>query len=890
MLNIVKGFRRLVLTAGLLCGVGLFLCPVEAKAALSLNTTDTKNDGNGNIDIVIENDDTVNTVTINEIVVKYGSGKSKTISGLSITIPKKETANGSNKYTIDRATLVTEGTSGYTDGIVSNKINFTEVSASGITNDGSATPPSISLAPVTISVDSNTIYTITAKHPEGSTPGVPADGTKIPATGTAGAPVYTVSINGRTYTGLDTAGTTAYGYADEKYTITSNAGANYYENCYTTSMPVSINAGWRIAGTATIESELAGDITKNFAYIPKINSDLKGAVVLGTSPKGSLVATSSTYMRYVGVDEASYNEDFKIDSTKGFPSGLASGATEYLDLYTWEYSMVRPGGSNIIALGTTTPGSGAVTATIGGTSGSRTNKVLFDGSAPGYGELVIKAMLNTSNIDGVDNVVAIGTVTVPLNIYINPSDATFKNVPVSVPKDGTVTTSDLINSILPAGADPALTKYTIEDVRESGTSLLTFGGTATRVNTDKKTLTIKAGSTAGTAKVQLKIRYTDPSYPTPGYVEFWTASTFDVNITSVNATKTKEEINKGTYNFITSGYEFDVASMIRDLAVYDGTAPATRLTPDTIDFDDSSSTNYAEWVDSAHTKLKGKAAGTVKIKCNLGGVALTGIEVKVYPVPVVKYNSDRTVSVDVPGKASVGYRSDSAVKSGTGFKLILTDGSGNALYSENTKFQNVISSPKDYYTTYTVSKSDIESMVTNAASNGKFNAETTSVKFKAIPMGKKYSDDSTITTDERIYGTADTTVYRVTANANSQQFDVSYAYGLDGQTVNLTANPKSGYTFKSWQDNGSTSNPRQITISGSGTRSFSAVAGDRVNPNGPGGTGADGGNSSLYDDVPKTAEGNGAIFLIIFMVFAVMGTVYALYIQLKAATNKNNDK
>ena len=117
---------------------------------------------------------------------------------------------------------------------------------------------------------------------------------------------------------------------------------------------------------------------------------------------------------------------------------------------------------------------------------------------------------------------------------------------------------------------------------------------------------------------------------------------------------------------------------------------------------------------------------------------------------------------------------------------------------------------------------------------------------------------------------------------------------LNGQTVKLTASPNSGYTFEKWSD-GNTSNPREIKVSSSGTKTFTAIAKQSVNPTngsttngGVNGNGTAGDNSQLYDDVPKTAESNSAIWLIVFMVFAVMGTTYALYLQLRAATSKND--
>ena len=256
-------------------------------------------------------------------------------------------------------------------------------------------------------------------------------------------------------------------------------------------------------------------------------------------------------------------------------------------------------------------------------------------------------------------------------------------------------------------------------------------------------------------------------------------------------------------------------------------------------------------------------------------------------MPTATYSSsNRTLSVKIPTKVATAYSDDNNIRQSKGFKLILEDSSGNTLYEyTDSKYQNVLSSSSESTVTYTVPAADIEGMVTSAASNGKFSADTTSVKFKVIPMGYKQSStsDETIKAKDEIAGKTDAvTVYKVSASGTN--FTSSAAYGLDGQTVSITATPNSGYSFKQWSD-GNTSNPRQVKVSASGTRAFQAVAGDRVaNSTGAGGTD----NSELYDDVPKTAESNSAIWLIVFMVFAVMGTTYALYLQLRAANSKHD--
>ncbi|MDD7223568.1 MAG: hypothetical protein PUH40_04755, partial [Lachnospiraceae bacterium] len=360
-----------------------------------------------------------------------------------------------------------------------------------------------------------------------------------------------------------------------------------------------------------------------------------------------------------------------------------------------------------------------------------------------------------------------------------------------------------------------------------------------------------------------------------------------VNIVSFDKDKTISSIKNSNKNYITynkdKGYSLDIKQLIIDNAK-DTSDNAVTITKDQIIevYVGSSSCSDGIWKPS-------EAALNKKVTCKINGTAISSdsFTVSAYPMPTATYSSsNRTLSVKIPTKVATAYSDDNNIRQSKGFKLILEDSSGNTLYEyTDSKYQNVLSSSSESTVTYTVTAADIEGMITSAASNGKFSADTTSVKFKVIPMGYKQSStsDETIKAKDEIAGKTDAvTVYKVSASGTN--FTSSAAYGLDGQTVSITATPNSGYSFKQWSD-GNTSNPRQIKVSASGTRSFQAVAGDRVaNSTGAGGTD----NSELYDDVPKTAESNSAIWLIVFMVFAVMGTTYALYLQLKAANSKHD--
>ena len=446
---------------------------------------------------------------------------------------------------------------------------------------------------------------------------------------------------------------------------------------------------------------------------------------------------------------------------------------------------------------------------------------------------------------------------------------------------GNATTVKICNGIEPGGANQNPSIYA-GTLTVTPSEVLDKSPTNFKYNPATGEVTVKASSTAtsgATATVTLTLKDSFNNI---------ISKTFDVMIISFDKDKTISSIKNSNKNYITynkdKGYSLDIKQLIIDNAK-DSSGNSITIDKNQITEVKVGSTSCSEG-----TWKPSEAALNQKVSCKINGVQISesdGLKVSAYPMPTATYSSsNRTLSVKIPTKVATAYSDDNNIRQSKGFKLILEDSSGNTLYEyTDSKYQNVLSSSSESTVTYTVPAADIEGMVTSAASNGKFSADTTSVKFKVIPMGYKQSStsDETIKAKDEIAGKTDAvTVYKVSASGTN--FTSSAAYGLDGQTVSITATPNSGYSFKQWSD-GNTSNPRQVKVSASGTRSFQAVAGDRVaNSTGAGGTD----NSELYDDVPKTAESNSAIWLIVFMVFAVMGTTYALYLQLRAANSKHD--
>lgn len=355
----------------------------------------------------------------------------------------------------------------------------------------------------------------------------------------------------------------------------------------------------------------------------------------------------------------------------------------------------------------------------------------------------------------------------------------------------------------------------------------------------------------------------------------------------VDADKTKAEFAKG-YNYITAGYTLDLNNAFK-LYDKDGNVVSGK----TIKWNKTSDSNSGAELSSSDYKLKGTKYTEVKLTANIyanasdatAEMSITDIPVTVYPMPEVKYTSgkgsNRKLEITVPAKTSTGYDAkDKNLDEVRGFKLELCDSNGNTLYAyDDGKFADVVKSASvsNGVKTYSVSYTDVEAMVTYAANNGKFSADSTPVYFKVTPMGYRNGSSSNIIADSKIFAKSDNTnVYKVTATG--ENITPASAYGLEGQEIKLTATPVAGYTFSKWSD-GNTSPTKTVTVSastGSNVYRASAVLGSRQD-----GTNADGTSAGGYDDVPKTAESNAPIWIILIMVFAFIGGGYALFLQIR---------
>ena len=838
--RVLKGIGRLMLTTAVMCGVGLFLCSSEVKAAVNV---DLDSDGDGGFKVTVSAPKDEDIKAIKEITL-YNNSDALLVKSLG----DNETVNTSSGEISKTYTIKdTEFIMGITDagtkdnwGTLLNSIPATisvdkatvEYAVSGdttLTADSSSN-----------TVDSKKIYEVTVTRNDIGASFKPSFTNKYDGT---------YVVNGRNM---------PYGYENEEYTVkpySSGFDPNSYYNLVRKASVVgdisTDDPNWKQAGY--IEGKLLSTQSENelqVTYLPAI-----GELKISSPTQGTISATGDRIDVFTtGITPITSNISYEIVSYLEDSENLDKTAA--LQKYSFVAEGVKIAGLGYFAATTEGQAVGICKVDIG----------LENINQSGSGSVTISAKLGSGTVS-----------SVPVTYYIGvkPNKLLLQNVPISLIAGGEKKTVKIFKGVEPSGANQDPSSY--EGTLSVDTPAL-FDGTPT-YNPSTGEITVKASTTAtagSIAKVTLTLKDSNSNT---------VLQSFEVKIISFSKDNTIKSINNSNKNYITynkdKGYSLDINQLIIDNAkdTSDNTVTITKDQITNVSVGGSPCTDGI-WKPS-------EAATNKEVKCKVNGVQIDGIKVSAYPMPTATYSSsNRTLSVKIPTKVATAYSDDNNIRQSKGFKLILEDSSGNTLYEyTDSKYQSVLSSSSESTVTYTVPAADIEGMVTSAASNGKFSADTTSVKFKVIPMGYKQSStsDETIKAKDEIAGKTDAvTVYKVSASGTN--FTSSAAYGLDGQTVSITATPNSGYSFKQWSD-GNTSNPRQVKVSASGTRSFQAVAGDRVaNSTGAGGTD----NSELYDDVPKTAESNSAIWLIVFMVFAVMGTTYALYLQLRAANSKHD--
>lgn len=165
------------------------------------------------------------------------------------------------------------------------------------------------------------------------------------------------------------------------------------------------------------------------------------------------------------------------------------------------------------------------------------------------------------------------------------------------------------------------------------------------------------------------------------------------------------------------------------------------------------------------------------------------------------------------------------------------------------------------------------------------------------------STSTTSKPDPLVAKTTDITAYKVAITAGADvTVSPSTVWGLPGQEVKLTASTSKAGADSSniaWTKSGSNSalqrgstySYKVSTTTGDNKLTAQLAANSNSSSSGggatPGTNSGSGANAEGLDDVPKTAESNAPIWLIIVLVFAAMGGAYALYMQMRPATVDN---
>lgn len=282
----------------------------------------------------------------------------------------------------------------------------------------------------------------------------------------------------------------------------------------------------------------------------------------------------------------------------------------------------------------------------------------------------------------------------------------------------------------------------------------------------------------------------------------------------------------------------------------------------------------------------------ITLSCDGGKVTKTSA-VKIYEKPSKK--SEDTTNHTVTFKLPANVASNAQDMTVTGYKVCILDSSNNI----KKKSDLVSASASD---SLTIKASDYWSLIQSAATDN--GADSFTFKIGLQPCGKINNtgdnQEAVLVGGSPLVAVSDSqTIYRLYLSADSGISavpDNSKYWGYNGESVTVKATGDIGY----WEQNGSKISGTDAATSY--THKFSSsTASNKINvvsktKAAANGTATGGGTGSTADgtgkdSVPKTAESNAPIFLIIILIFAGMGGGYALYLQLRpvpAETDKKN--
>ena len=581
--RVLKGIGRLMLTTAVMCGVGLFLCSSEVKAAISAPTissvtddTSAINSGDVRFTITVKNND-ANSIKVSKIefctddtctntisTVSLSSGSITSSGTLDIEVTNLQFLEGCNTNSLSEGTKSIGG------------VKVTVVNESDQSDINSETTGA--------SIHSAPIYKVSAEK------ATSFSGVKF-------TPTFKYTVGGRD---------SQYGYSGENYTISNQAGsADDYYMLSKTGSSVTFSASdteWKDCSTVseiasgTIGSE---NVLYKVAYLPKVKDNK--LVVTGSSNSGSTL--SSTEPKTLGIITNSVNANTTL--TYGIGSFTNPQEDQNDTILGYYYKAASVTESSSMA---------SMSANPSGSNGCDVTMQLSNIGTTGTGKVKLAIILGDKDGNHID----VASVELPITLSaVTANGFELQNVPVSL-MAGVSRDVPIIKGILPAGANQTLSNYTGDVTVTSGTDLI---NTPTYV-AGKLTLKAKPGVTSGTATVQIELKEGSKSLGT---------KSFEVKIISFDKDKTISSINKNNKNYITynkdKGYSLDIKQLIIDNAkdTSDNTVTITKDQITDVSVGVSPCTD-GMWKPS-------EAATNKEVKCKVNGVQIDGIRVSAYPMP-----------------------------------------------------------------------------------------------------------------------------------------------------------------------------------------------------------------------------------------------------------------
>ena len=436
---------------------------------------------------------------------------------------------------------------------------------------------------------------------------------------------------------------------------------------------------------------------------------------------------------------------------------------------------------------------------------------------------------------------ALGSYSVPLDVTVKQPATGFTS---SVTDTSVNTATTLSGTVAPANSDATTVKYECTS-KPSGATATLSGTTFT-------------GDTAGSYTIKATVD--NSSMPKDG----GTIAIADVTKTfTIKVSPVVQEISWTEPVYITVGSSFkrDIKGVIT-------------ITPSNATYKSIEVTSSDSKLQISGTNVTGKSTGDAKVAVTITNydgttVSVTDMKITVLDKPKLSY-SDNKLSLTQPTAIYTGSSNDiDSVTKG----VIEVYYDGSCLWTSDRT--------SDYKDGKTISADSIQTIIKKSDIYDKIK----SVDKDEMSLEFRLYGASDSKTNDDAYGSADVSVYRVTVSGTG--ITTTKDYAVKGVSLKLTATPLSGYSFSSWSD-GTTTNPRSVTVSGAASYTATGVLGVKATTTPSSSAAA----SSKYDKVPKTGESAAlwAMWAVFIVLILGAGAMFLLHFKPEILGNGNNPK